>query len=225
MVKAIPAMLEPRSPSLVDESLSDAEIVALVRGGERQLYEQLMRRHNQSVFRTLRALLRSDSEAEDVAQEAWVRAYFALDQFAGRASFSTWVVRIALNEGLARLKSASRFQELPMATLSTREPSPEQQAGRAELRRLLAETIDELPDTLRLVFVLREVEGRSTSEAAEILGLSEENVKVRLHRARAGLRRAIERRLGDEVHQLHAFAGERCDRVVAAVLARIASGA
>lgn len=218
-------MLEPRSSALIDPSLSDEEIVALVRGGERQLYEQLMRRHNQSVFRTLRALLRSDSEAEDVAQEAWVRAYFALDQFAGRASFSTWVVRIALNEGLARLKNASRFQELPMATLSTREPSPEQQAGRAEVRRLLAETIDELPDTLRLVFVLREVEGKSTSEVAEILGLSEENVKVRLHRARAGLRRAIQHRLGDEVHHLHAFAGERCDRVVSAVLARIAPGA
>jgi len=218
-------MLEPKAPALLDESLSDEEIVARVRSGERERYEQLMRRHNQSVFRTLRALLRSDSEAEEVAQEAWVRAYFALDQFAGRAAFSTWVVRIALNEGLARLKSASRFQELPMATLSTREPSPEQQAERAELRRLLADTIDELPDTLRLVFVLREVEGRSTAEAAEILGLSEENVKVRLHRARASLRRAIEHRLGAEVQHLHAFAGERCDRVVAAVLARIAAGA
>ncbi len=216
-------MLEPKSRPLVDESLSDEEIVALVRGGERRLYEQLMRRHNQSVFRALRALLKSDSEAEDVAQEAWVRAYFALDQFAGRAAFSTWVVRIALNEGLARLKGAARFQELPMATLSTREPSPEQQAGRAELRRLLADAIDELSENLRLVFVLREIEGKSTAETAEILGLSEENVKVRLHRARAGLRRAMERRLGEEVRSLHTFAGERCDRIVARVLDRIAS--
>lgn len=218
-------MPQPRTQAQVDESLSDAELVDLVRGGERRLYDLLMRRHNRTVFRALRALLNDDGEAEDVAQEAWVRAYFALHQFAGRASFVTWVVRIALNEGLARRKAGHRFKELAMATLSTQGPSPEDEAGHAELRRLLAGAIDALPDALRTVFVLREVDGKATAEVAEALGLSADNVKVRLHRARAALRRTIERRLGEEVHSLYAFAGERCDRLVAAVMTRIADRA
>src|SRR4029079_9402248 len=178
-----------------DLQLSDEQVLARVAAGELHLYEQLMRRHNRKVFRALRALLNVDAEAEDAAQEVWVRAYGALHQFAGRASFSTWVVRIAVHEGLARRKSAGRFTELTMEPAATSTPNPEVEATRAEMRRLLTSEIDVLPETLRTVFVLREVEGMSTPETAAALGLSEENVKVRLHRARATLRRALDRRL------------------------------
>lgn len=181
-----------------------------------------MRRHNRKVFRALRALLNDDAEAEDAAQEAWVKAYAALDQFAGRASFATWVVRIAVHEALARRRRAGRFTEVAMGTLPTPALGPEDEAHRAELRRLLAGAIDELPENHRAVFVLRAVEGLSTAETASALGLSEENVKIRLHRARHALRRAIDRRLGEELSHLYGFAGERCDRLTAAVMARIA---
>ena len=216
-------MLVSSPDSLAGEAsgLSDTELVVRVRGGERWLYEALMRRHNRKVFRALRALLDDDGEAEDAAQEAWVKAYAALDQFEGRSSFATWVVRIAVHEGLARRRLAGRFTEVAMGSLITPGAGPEVDAHRAELRRLLSGAIDELPEGQRAVFVLREVEGMSTAETAAALGISEENVKVRLHRARQALRRAVARQLGAELTHLYAFAGERCDRVTAAVMGRI----
>lgn len=210
----------------------DEELVARIKAGEVRLFELLMRRHNQRLFRMLRALLPHDAEAEDVMQEAYVRAFAHLGDFAGRASFSTWLLRIAANEAMARLRRGRRFSPAAadlgddeaatvLSTLASPERDPEARAGTAELRALLTEVIDALPEHYRAVFVLREVEGLSTAETAAALELTPENVKVRLHRARALLRAAIDRRLGREVRQVFRFDGPHCDRLVAAVLGRL----
>jgi RNA polymerase sigma-70 factor (ECF subfamily) len=222
-------------PSPLPECPPDDELVARIQAGEVRLFETLMRRHNQRLFRMLRALLRHDAEAEDVMQEAYVRAFAHLGDFAGRASFSTWLLRIAANEAMARLRRGRRFlsaavdigdeeAEMVLSALASPERNPEDQAGTAELRSLLTEVIDALPERYRAVFVLREVEGLSTAETAEALELTAENVKVRLHRARALLRAALDRRLGGEMRQVFRFDGPHCDRVVAAVLGRLGIG-
>jgi len=212
-------------------SLTDAEVVARVRAGETALFEILMRRHNQRVYRVARAVLKDETEAEDVMQQAYINAFTHLDQFAERAQFSTWLTRITVHEALARRRrrkaqaassAADRDQDGEvMESLIAVEPDPERQAYAAELGHVLESAIDGLPDTYRIVFMLREVEGLSTSETAAGLALREEAVKTRLHRARAMLRRAITQRLGSISAQTFQFHATRCDRVVAAVLTRI----
>lgn len=211
-------------------TIPDAELVSSVRDGETGLYEMLMRRYNQRLFRVVRSVVANDSDAEDVLQEAWVRAYEHLDQFEGRASFSTWVTRIAYYEALARSRNSKRWTPLEnpdggiIAEAERRQATaetPETQAMRAQLGRMLEAAIDALPETYRAVFVLREVERLSTSETAESLELSEEAVKTRLHRSRALLRRELEENLGAAVTEAYAFLGARCDRIVAKVLGRI----
>jgi len=212
-------------------SLTDAEVVGRVRAGETALFEILMRRHNQRVYRVARAVLKDETEAEDVMQQAYINAFTHLDQFAERAQFSTWLTRITVHEALARRRrrkaqaassAADRDQDGEvMESLIAVEPDPERQAYAAELGHVLESAIDGLPDTYRIVFMLREVEGLSTSETAAGLALREEAVKTRLHRARAMLRRAITQRLGSISAQTFQFHATRCDRVVAAVLTRI----
>ncbi len=228
-------------------SISDAEIVARVVAGEVELFEVLMRRHNQRLFRTARAIVRDDAEAEDVMQEAYARAYSQLAQFEGRAQWSTWVTRIAVNEALGRVRRTGRFvsadvEGVEEATLGRKTdrndgawrevsgaaapfPSgPEDQAAARELGGFLESALDDLPDIYRSVFVLREVEELSTAEAAECLDISEELVKVRLHRARTALRARLDRRVGSALRGVYDFHLSRCDRVVAAVMARITAG-
>ncbi len=211
-------------------TIADEEVVARVRSGETGLYEILMRRYNQRLFRVVRSVLRDDAEAEDVLQEAWVRAYERLDQFEGRAGFATWLTRIAFHEALARIRKARRWSPLenslgeimPEAErCHTTSETPETQAVRHQLGRALESAVDALPEAYRSVFVLRQVEQLSTSETAECLDLSEETVKTRLHRSRALLRRQLEERLGASLTEAYSFLGARCDRVVARVLARI----
>ena len=211
-------------------TISDDDVVSRVRTGETGLYEMLMRRYNQRLFRVVRSVVPSDCEAEDVLQEAWVRAYEHLDQFAGRASFSTWVTRIAFHEALARARHNRRWTSLEnpggeimseAGRRQTTSETPETQAMRGQLGRLLQAAVDALPETYRTVFVLREVEQLSTSETADSLDLSEEAVKTRLHRSRALLRRELETRLGPAIAEAYSFLGSRCDRMVARVLQRI----
>ena len=211
-------------------TISDDDVVSRVRAGETRLYEMLMRRYNQRLFRVIRSVVMNDDEAEDVLQEAWVRAYEHLDQFAGRASFSTWVTRIAFHEALARTRKNRRWTPLEnpegeiMAEAERRQTTaetPEMQAERSQLGRMLQAAVDALPETYRSVFVLREVEQLSTTETAECLELSEEAVKTRLHRSRALLRRDLESRLGPAISEAYAFLGARCDRIVMRVLERI----
>ena len=204
-------------------------MVTRVLAGDTAAFELLMRRHNQRLYRAARAILRDDAEAEDVMQDAYVRAYQHLDQFAGRAKFSTWLTRIAVHEALARVRRRSRFDAIESMIESTGEtmtfashaPSPEQEAVRAQSSALLEAAILDLPAGYREVLVMRDIEELNTTETAECLGLSEENVKVRLHRARALLRRDLYAKAGSSRESAFSFMGARCDRVVREVLARI----
>lgn len=212
------------------EACSDEEIVDRVRRGDTALYEIIMRRYNQRLYRVARAILRNNAEAEDVMQDAYVRAYQHLDQFAGRALFSTWLTRIAVHEALSRLRLRNRNQqlddtgqdgEISMNMVET-SPDPEQSASRAELSHLLEEALLDLPEHYRTVVMLRDVEGMSTTETAMALDLTEENVKIRLHRGRALARGWIVERVGTKVKDAFPFMGVRCDRVVHGVLSRLA---
>ena len=210
--------------------LTDEEVVARVLAGETGMFEIVMRRHNQRLYRVARAILRNDGEAEDVMQDAYVRAYEHLDQFAGKAKFSTWLTRIAVHEALARQRRGNRYQELepmseregdPMDRFASVTPNPEQQASNSEIRRLLEEAVEKLPDSYRIVFVLRDVEEMSTIDAAEALEITEENVKIRLHRARVLLRKNLYACAGIERKEAFNFNAVRCDRVVKKVFERI----
>jgi RNA polymerase sigma-70 factor (ECF subfamily) len=214
------------------EPLSDIDVVQRVRAGETALFEILMRRHNQRLYRVARAIVKDDSEAEDVMQEAYVNAYTHLYQFEERAQFSTWLTRIAVHEALARVRKRARLTELDedegagdqaMAGLGTIGRTPEQQASNAELRTLLEAAVEALPQGYRVVFVLREIEGLNTAETADSLGVTEETVKTRLHRARALLREELFQRAGIATSYAFEFHLSRCDRVVQGVLARIAA--
>ena len=212
------------------QSLPDAEVVDRVRAGETGLYELLMRRYNQRLFRIIRSVLTNDTEAEDVLQETWVRAYEHLDQFEGRASFATWATRIAYHEALARARAGKRWTAVEnpegdiMPEVNRRQSIHRNARGAGDSRpvgRMLQSAVDALPETYRTVFVLREVEQLSTTETADSLGLSEEAVKTRLHRSRALLRRELQEQIGPAVAESYAFLGARCDRTVTRVLARI----
>jgi len=211
--------------------LSDEQVVARVRRGETALFEIIMRRYNQRLYRAARAILRDDGEAEDVVQEAYVRAFTHLDQFAGRAAFGTWLTRIAVHEALARARRRGRLQPLgdegsegDDMTAFRSAADVEKQAADRELGRVLETAIEALPDPFRAVFVLREVEEMSTAETAAALDLREETVKTRLHRARALLRRALYAGTREAAHAVFQFGFARCDRVVAAVFGRIGQG-
>ncbi len=210
--------------------LSDEEVVARVRAGDTALYEVLMRRYNQRLFRICRAILRDDNEAEEVVQETYVRAYVSFHQFAGKAQFSTWLTKIAIYEASGRLRQRKRVHEFPanpdrelqtMADLKSSDPDPEQQAMRREVVSLLEAAVDTLPDIYRSVFVLREIENMTTGETSECLGLTEEAVKVRLLRARHMLREELYTRAGATSSMAFQFRGERCDRLVRLTLDRL----
>ena len=206
----------------------DADVIRQVLQGNTAMFELLMRRYNERVYRAARAIVRDDSEAEDVMQQAYVNAFTHLRQFNGSAQFSTWLTRIAINEALARVRRQGRYETYD-DDLSNLEPfmstdpseNPERQAFTGELRELLESAIDTLPDGMREVFVLRDVEGLSTAEAAECLGVTDDVVKTRLSRGRAILRRVLLERAGATTPEAFRFLRPRCDRVVANVLARI----
>lgn len=209
--------------AIAAQPLTDEELVARIAGGDAALFEILMRRHNQRIYRAVRAVLRADDDVEDVMQQAYLNAYTHLRQFAGGAQFSTWLTRIAVNEALARRRRGAMFVQEDEETILADEttPDPEQQASTAQLREVMEREVAALPDAFRTVVVLRDVEGASTSETASILGISEDLVKTRLHRARALLRERLYRRAGVTLESLFTFGNARCDRVVAAVMARI----
>lgn len=217
-----------RSISVLEGSQQpDEEVIRQVLDGDTARFELLMRRYNERVYRAARAVVRDESEAEDVMQQAYVNAYTHLHQFNGTAQFSTWLTRIAINESLARVRRRGRYA--PFDDLTNVEPfmaqdpveNPERQAFSGELRALLEWAIDTLPDGTREVFMLRDVEGLSTAEVAETLGVSEDVVKTRLSRGRAGLRRKLMERIGATAADAFRFYRPRCDRVVAAVMDRI----
>jgi RNA polymerase sigma-70 factor, ECF subfamily len=209
------------------EQISDTDVVARVLGGDPAVFEILMRRHNQRMYRVVRAVLGTDDEVEDVLQQAYLNAYQHLHQFAGGSQFSTWMTRIAVNEALGRRRKRSNAtftqgeDELTLTLADSKTPDPEQQAASSEMREVLEDEVAGLPDAFRVVFVMRDVEGLSTAETAACLSISEDLVKTRLHRARAMLRENLYRRVGVTVDSIFTFGNSRCDRVVAAVMAQI----
>ena len=211
-------------------AMTDEEVVSRVVAGDTPLFEVLMRRHNERVYRAARAILRDDREAEDVVQEAYVNAYAHLAQFDGRAKFSTWLTKIAVYEALRRAKRSARYNPLDdraendAVMPTTPSPDPERQAFGSELRVLIESAIDALGDGYREVFMLRQVEGLSTAETAEVLGISEDVVKTRLTRARHAMQQHLLARTGAASARAFTFGQARCDAVVAAVLPRIAAG-
>jgi len=225
-------MITSASPAVAFElaEQSDEEIIRQVLAGNTALFELLMRRHNERVYRAARAIVRDEREAEDVMQQAYVNAYTHLGQFNGAAQFSTWLTRIAVNEALARVRRQDRFEAFDdtlsnVESFVTHDPAenPERQAFTGELRQLLEWAIDELPNGMREVFVLRDVEGLSTLEVAQCLGVSEDVVKTRLSRGRAALRRLLLDKAGASAPEAFRFYRPRCDRVVARVLEQISN--
>lgn len=221
------------SPPASAATLSDAQVVERVRSGERALFEILMRRYNQRLYRVVRAILSNEHDVEDVLQQAYVNAFIHLHQFEARSRFSTWLMRIALNEAFGRrrrmrlVNAVPPDEEMEATTHAMRstQPDPEHQAYAHELHHLIEQAIDALPEGYRLVFVLRDVEGLSTSETGEGLGLGVDVIKTRLHRARLMLRRSVTERLGDVAPGAFLFPASRCDRLVRGVFSRIAFSA
>jgi len=216
-------------------ALPDEEIVRRVRAGDSALFEILMRRHNQRVYRVVRAVLKDEADVEDVMQQAYINAFTHLHQFEDRSQFSTWLIRIALHEAFGRRRKMQRAETTTarnrsgvdddrgefMEALTSPEADPERRAYAQELHRVLEAAVDTLPEGYRTVFMLRDIEGLSTSETGQGLGLGDEAVKTRLHRARAMIRRAVTARIGEVAPGAFQFHAPRCDRVVSAVLAHI----
>lgn len=224
-------VMEPAVRKTLLDSLTDEEVVRRVLAGEEPLFELIMRRHNQRLYRAVRAIMRDDAEAEDVMQQAYVNAYTNLAQFAGNAKFSTWLIRIGVHEALARVRrnrlvvvesDCGEPCEQQIQAAPSREPDPEEGSMNRELQGVLEREILALPESYRVVFMLREVDGSSTEETAECLGVSTDVVKTRLHRARGLLRDALMTRAGVTLESVFGFYEPRCDRVVQAVLSRIA---
>jgi RNA polymerase sigma-70 factor (ECF subfamily) len=211
--------------------LTDEELVHRVASGEKFLFEMIMRRYNQRLYRVTKSILKDADEAEDVVQDAYVRAYSHLDQFAGHAKFSTWLTKIAVYEALARLRrlkklsslgDEERAEELMMIHNGEAE-NPQKDFFRRRMIDLLEHALEAIPEKYRVVIVLRHSEGLSTEETAASLGISEEAVKTRLHRARTLLRKQLESNAGITLKDVYAFAGLRCDRIVTKVMQRISS--
>jgi RNA polymerase sigma-70 factor (ECF subfamily) len=214
------------------EPESDTALAARVGAGDVAAFECLMRRYNRRLFRLARATLRDDAEAEDALQEAYLLAYRRIGQFRGDSALATWLSRLVLNECLGRLRRARRRDNVvPIVAVPAEQdlenmaPSPNEgpdgAAVRSEMRSLLERKLDELPDAFRAVFVLRCVEELSVEETAATLGLPEPTVRSRHFRARALLRESLAREMDLSERDLYEFGGLQCDRVVAAVLARL----
>ncbi len=226
-----------RRPDL--SGLSDEELVRRIRAGETGAFAAVMQRYNQRLYRVARAMVRDDGEAEDVVQAAYLRAFAALPGFRGEAALGTWLTRIVLNEAFGRVRGRRPTDELVVLETQDRDArarlimfpgvnvpaDPEAAAAQAEIRRLLENAIDTLPDPFRLVFVMRELEEMSVEETSAQLGIRPETVKTRLHRARRLLRAELDGRLSSALSGTFPFAGARCALIIGAVLARLEASA
>lgn len=223
----------PRTTEAPTATLGDAELVRRIRAGEPALFELLIRRHNPRVYRAIRAILRDEDEVEDAMQQAYLHAFAALDGFAGTAAFSTWLTRIAVNEALGRLRGRGRTVALddgdgetePVASADAPPAeTPEDAAAAREAMGFVQRAVDRLPLPYRTVFVLREIEQLSSVDTAEALGISEDLVKVRLHRARRALRELLAAAAGRVWTDAFPFLAPRCDRIVARVMPIVLAG-
>lgn len=228
------------TPALVSERIPDPELAVRAARGDEAAFEAIMRRHNRLLFRTARGILKSDTEAEDALQEAYLQAWRALAGFRADAKLSTWLVRIVVNESLRRLRKRdvqvipldavmgsieSEAQATPEAQVWPQDEAdrqPDRLAMRAEMRKLIEARIDMLPDAFRSVFMLRAVEEMSVEEVAQALSIPEATVRTRFFRARSLMREGLSRDVDVAMGDAFSFDGERCDRIVASVLAALA---
>jgi RNA polymerase sigma-70 factor (ECF subfamily) len=218
------------------ENATDAELASLAASGSAPAFEAIMRRHNRLLFRTVRSILKSDADTEDAVQDAYLSAWRALGSFRGDAKLSSWLVRIALNEAFKRVRRRasnvvtfgvapdSGEEQAEVAMEANDDQRPDMAASRGEMRRLMESRIDQLPDQFRTVFMLRAVEEMPVEEVAALLGIPETTVRTRFFRARAQLRESLSRDMDFALEDAFSFAGVRCDRIVASVLASITSG-
>jgi RNA polymerase sigma-70 factor (ECF subfamily) len=225
--------------AIAHDKLDDAELAALARAGDAGVFRTIMQRHNRRLYRVARGVIGDDAEAEDVVQETYLKAFQSLAAFRGESSLSTWLTRIAINEALGRKRKRRPMIDLSNLDLIDEQgetrvlifpgvragANPEVDANRAEVRRLLESAIDDLPESFRIVFVMREIEQMNVEETASQLNILPETVKTRLHRARRLLRDALQARLGSTLQDTYAFDGERCERMTQSILHRIGLGA
>ena len=211
---------------------AEADLVAGARQGEEAAVRAIIRQNNRRLFRVARAIVRDDSEAEDVVQESYVRAFTRLGDFRGESSLSTWLTRIPINEAYGRLRrqratvdwttvEATPAMAAQIIPFPSPQLDPERTMAQHEISRLLERAIDALPDAFRVVLVARLIEEMSVEETAKLLSLRPETVKTRLHRARALLRADLERAVGPLLTEAFPFDGRRCERMADAVVARL----
>ena len=229
--------MRAQAPQIAPVGTSDAELVRRARGRDEAAIRLILQTNNRRLYRIARGILRNDSEAEDVVQETYVRAFTHLQDFRGDSSLATWLARIAVNEALGRLRRQrpsvdlstlaqgvleAQIIQFPLLAMSE---DPEKSMAQREIQRVVEHAIDELPEAFRIVFITRVIEGMNVEETAETLGLKPETVKTRLHRARTMLRNSIEKKIGPVVMEAFPFAGRRCERLSDAVMKRLGFGA
>ena len=226
-------MQHAQAPQIAPAGAIDAELVRRARARDEAAVRAIMQANNRRLYRIARGILRNDSEAEDVVQETYVRAFTHLQDFRGDSSLATWLARIAMNEALGRLRRqrpAVEWTSLPPSVLeaqiiqfphSANSEDPEKSMAQRQIQHVVEHAIDELPDAFRIVFITRVIEGMNVEETAEILGLKPETVKTRLHRARTMLRDNVEKKIGPVVMEAFPFAGKRCERLTAAALKKL----
>jgi RNA polymerase sigma-70 factor, ECF subfamily len=211
---------------------AEDELIARARNRDEAAVRTLIRQNNQRLFRLARSIMRDDSEAEDVVQESYVRGFTRLDEFRGESALGTWLTRIVINEAYGRLRrrrvtaswesvEAVHGVQAQIIPFPSPQPDPERTMAQHEINKILERAIDALPEPFRLVLVARLVEEMSIEETAELLDLRPATVKTRLHRARLLLRDDLERQVGPMLTDVFSFAGERCQRMADAVIARL----
>lgn len=222
----------PLAPDVVGK-LEDAELVQRALKREGGAFRSIMQKYNQRLYRIARGILRNDSEAEDVVQEAYVSAFTHLDSFRGDSSLPTWLARITMNEALGRLRARrpivdiTEFEthrtsaEVIQFPLTSKSDDPERTMAQRQILQLVEQATDNLPEVYRIVFITRVIEGMSVEDTAEVLGIRPETVKTRLHRARRLIREQLDKQIGPVLMDAFPFAGRRCERVTATVLNRL----
>jgi len=206
---------------------TDSELIDKIIQGDKRLYEGIIRKYNQRLYRIARSFIKNEDEIEDVMQETYIKAYQHLKQFEGKSQFSTWITRILINQANHSLNKEKRVknhivtssEDIPDIKPSS-EPTPDQNLMNDEMKKYLEQAIDELPGSLRSVYIMREVEGLSVNETSEALSISIENVKTRLHRAKATLKDSLFEKAKGEIDLFH-FKMDRCDRIALVVMLQI----
>jgi RNA polymerase sigma-70 factor (ECF subfamily) len=232
VLKTGPTVMLPITASkALPAATTESELIARAKARDEVAIRAILQANNRRLFRIARGILRNDSEAEDVVQEAYVRALTHLDGFRGESSLSTWLSRIAMNEAMGRLRGrrpSLDLDSLPQESLAaqiilfpTAVSDPEKSMAQRQIQEVVEHAIDQLPEPFRLVFITRVMEEMTVEETAELLGIKPETVKTRLHRARALLRQNVEKEIGPVILDAFPFAGRRCEHLTDAVLKRL----